>query len=154
MFFQSPHYQYHFINITISSNLLIDQTKWKKPARFVWSGSINLIVGEWWKFDCRLNNDIKINATLSQARLKNLSIRNPNGKYVKVLEKNVFLISVLKKSDRGRYYCQACGLKKFVGKLFLIGMSFHYYYILVEKVNVISHYTIETTIQFFSHGHS
>lgn len=44
--------------------------------------------------------------------------RKPDGKYVKVLDKNMFLISAVNTNDRGRYYCKACGLKKkFVGEL-------------------------------------
>ena len=75
----------------------------------------SLIVGEWWTFDCRLNSS-KVNATLWQ---KNpiVSQRIPDGKYIKVVRQNIFLISGLKKSDGGRYYCKACGLKKFVHKL-------------------------------------
>jgi hypothetical protein len=84
----------------------------------------NLIVGEWWTFDCRLNSN-KVSVTLWQKPNTNSSQRIPDGKYIKVSDENMFLISGLKKSDGGRYYCKACGLVKFVGNIHMTGICLY-----------------------------
>lgn len=102
---------------------LLDQKKWITPASYFWQG-YNLLIGEWWKIDCRLNSS-KSNATLWQKKWGKIksSQRIPDGKYIQVKEKNTFLLSGVKESDQGSYYCEAdCGLKKFVGSLYIEGI--------------------------------
>ena len=70
-------------------------------------------------FDCRLNSS-DVNATLWQRDRRR---RIPDGKDVKILDKNIFLISYVTGNDRGKYYCRACGLKKQVGGLYIRGMG-------------------------------
>ena len=107
----------------LSDIFAVDQKKWNKEERPLWSGADSLIVGEWWKFDCGLRTS-KVNATLWQSKTRaNFPRRQriPDGKYLKVLDQNIFLISGLKRSDGGSYFCEACGLRKFVGALYMIG---------------------------------
>ena len=68
-------------------------------------------------FDCRLNSN-DVNATLWQRCREK---RIPDGKDVKILNKNIFLISNVTWNDRGQYCCTACGLKKQVGGLNIKG---------------------------------
>ena len=98
-----------------------DKKQWIIPERPENSVPERLLVGEWRKFDCRLNRN-EVNATLWQEKWNNEFKRIPDGKRTKVLDKNVFFISPLKRSDTGRYYCRACcGLKKLVDRLSISG---------------------------------
>ncbi|XP_028408434.1 fibroblast growth factor receptor 3-like [Dendronephthya gigantea] len=93
--------------------------EWITPGAF-WS-RYSLLIGEWWKIDCRLKGN-ESNATLWQKKWGEsiLSQRIPDGNDIQVIKRNTFLLSKIKKSDEGHYYCVAnCGLKKFVGKLYV-----------------------------------
>ena len=105
--------------------LKTDQVNWTTPGRHDKSGIDNLIEGERWTFDCRTTSN-KVNSTLWQTFRNRETQRHPDNQIVTILSKNVFRINSWKKRDRGRYYCETCGTRKYLGGYYFISMlSFH-----------------------------
>ena len=95
--------------------------KWIVPATHPNNGNLMLLVGEWWEIDCRVNDD-KVNVTLWQREIWRAPFENQrdaDGENINMKDKNVFQLAKLKLSDQGRYFCKACGMKKYAGGIYV-----------------------------------
>lgn len=92
---------------------------WIVPQPFPGSSLAVLLIGEWWSFDCRVNNN-KLNVTLWQRQnWKEPSDRERfvDGKHTRTIAKNMFQISNLTRDDAGEYYCSVCEMDKIVNEI-------------------------------------